>query len=357
MRAPLNVLLIEDSEDDALLLLRELRRGGYDPTFERVETPKDMKAALENQTWDVIISDYVMPRFSGPAALALLKEYGFDVPFIIVSGKVGEETAVQVMKAGAHDYIMKDNLAKLVPAIKRELQDAEVRRERTQAEDELRKSRDKLRKLSSHLQTVREEERTAIAREVHDELGQLLTAIKFDVSWLRKRIPKEATDGIEKTGSILKLIDSAIQSVKRISSDLRPVVLDDLGIAAAMKWEANKFENRTKKICKVRLSPEDIVLDRDRSTAVFRIFQEALTNVARHSGATEVTATLGIEDHLVKLSVVDNGRGITEEMTSSSDSLGLIGMRERVIAWNGEIEIKGQKGKGTSVGVSIPLGS
>ena len=130
----LRALLIEDSEDDALLVLRELRRGGYDPTFDRVETHEDMKAALENGMWDIIIADYVMPHFSGPAALTLLKETELDIPFIIVSGKIGEETAVEAMKAGADDYIMKDNLARLVPAVERELKEAETRRAHNRAE-------------------------------------------------------------------------------------------------------------------------------------------------------------------------------------------------------------------------------
>ncbi len=128
MTKPLRILIIEDSEDDALLLVRGLRQGGYDPTFERVDTPAAMRAALANQTWDIISSDYVMPQFSGISALELLQETGRDIPFLIISGKMGEETAVDLMKRGANDYIMKDNLARLTPAIERELQEAEVRR-------------------------------------------------------------------------------------------------------------------------------------------------------------------------------------------------------------------------------------
>lgn len=140
MSTPLSVLIVEDSEDDALLLLRELSKGGYDPTFERVETPEAMSAALDKQNWDIVLSDYSMPNFSVPAALTLLNEKGLDLPLIVVSGKIGEDTAVEMMKAGALDYIMKDNLARLVPAIKRELYEADVRRKRNQAELELKQS-------------------------------------------------------------------------------------------------------------------------------------------------------------------------------------------------------------------------
>jgi sigma-B regulation protein RsbU (phosphoserine phosphatase) len=147
MSTPLHVLIVEDSEDDAVLIVRELQRGGYDPTFERVETPEGMSAALAQQGWDIIIADYSMPHFSGLAALTLLQESGFDLPSIIVSGAIGEETAVAVMKAGAHDCVMKDNLVRLPPAVQRALREAEVHRERRRAEEALQESEERYRML------------------------------------------------------------------------------------------------------------------------------------------------------------------------------------------------------------------
>lgn len=140
----LRLLLVEDSEDDALHLLRALRKGGYAPLTERVETPEDMTAALQRGQWDIIISDYVLPRFSGLAALDILRQSGLDLPFIVVSGKIGEEVAVGAMKAGAHDYILKNSLARLAPAVERELREAEVRRERRRAEEALKRSHEEL---------------------------------------------------------------------------------------------------------------------------------------------------------------------------------------------------------------------
>ena len=151
MNKKLRVLLVEDSEDDALLLVRHLRHGGYEPTFRRVETPQDMRTALECETWDVIVSDYAMPRFSAFSALGMLNETGLDIPFIIVSGTIGEEIAVAAMKAGAHDYIMKDNLKRLIPAIEREVRDAQVRQERTSAQKALQESEERYRSLVENL--------------------------------------------------------------------------------------------------------------------------------------------------------------------------------------------------------------
>lgn len=147
MGKPLRVLIVEDSEDDAILLLRELKRGGYDPIFERVDTPAAMIEVLEKQTWDILISDYSMPHFSAPEALKLLHKSGLDLPFIILSGKIGEDTAVAAMKAGAHDYIMKNNMARLIPAIERELQEVKMRQEHKLAEEALQESEAKNRAL------------------------------------------------------------------------------------------------------------------------------------------------------------------------------------------------------------------
>ena len=141
MGKPLNLLIVEDSEDDAFLILAELKKGGYSPQSIRVDTEKAMKEALEKQSWDVVLADYNMPQFSAPAALKLLKTFGFNIPFIIVSGVIGEETAVSAMKLGAHDYIMKGQLTKLVPVIERELREAEIRRERRKVEEILEQER------------------------------------------------------------------------------------------------------------------------------------------------------------------------------------------------------------------------
>jgi signal transduction histidine kinase len=227
--------------------------------------------------------------------------------------------------------------------------------ERKEAEEELRASREQLRILLAHLQFVREEERTRIAREIHDELGQSLTALKMDLAWLVKRLDEDQKQLYEKALVMSKHIDMNIQTVKRISTELRPGLLDDLGIAAALEWQAEEFKERTGIQCNITVKPEDISLDRNRSTTIFRIFQETMTNVVRHANATKVKIDLKQNAGELTLRVKDDGKGITDKQISSPKSIGLIGMKERVTFLGGRLKIAGGKNKGTTVTVSFPL--
>jgi signal transduction histidine kinase len=223
------------------------------------------------------------------------------------------------------------------------------------AQEKLKGSQEQLRDLTAHLQSIREQERTLIAREMHDELGQSLTALKMDLSWLDRKTPKDQKPLVDRIISMRKLIDSTLQTVKRISSDLRPELLDDLGLSAAIEWQGEEFQNRTGIKSEVAMDPEEIILDQDCSTAIFRIFQETLTNVARHSHATRVIVKLKVKTGKIELKVKDNGKGITVKQISNPKSFGLIGIRERVHFLDGDVEIKGVQNKGTTVTVRIPI--
>jgi PAS domain S-box-containing protein len=220
--------------------------------------------------------------------------------------------------------------------------------------EQVQAAREQLRDLAGYLQAAREEERTQMAREIHDEFGQMLSALNMDLSWLSKRLPADQPHLTEKASAMSDLIDSTIQTVRRVATELRPGLLDDLGLAATIEWQAQEFAERTGIACDLYLSDEEIVLERDLATAIFRIFQETLTNVARHASATEVHVELeGRPDELV-LIVRDNGKGITESQVSHPRSLGLMGMRERAHSWGGEVAFQGIAGQGTTVTVRIP---
>ena len=250
----------------------------------------------------------------------------------------------------------RDELGQLASAFDQMAERLEQRQvERDRAEREIRNSREELRNLSAHLQSVREEERTRMAREIHDELGQALTALKMDLSWLNRRHLGEDVAFKNKLASMEEVIDRTIETVQKLSGELRPGILDDLGLAAAIEWQAEEFEKRTAINCQVSLGSEAITLKREQATTMFRIFQETLTNVIRHARATKVEVQLKEQNDNIVLEVTDNGRGITEAEIGDPKSFGLIGMRERVKFNHGEVTIAGSPGKGTKITVTLPL--
>jgi len=226
--------------------------------------------------------------------------------------------------------------------------------ERMKAEEALQRSRDQLRALAARVQRGREEERTRLAREVHDELGQALTGIKLESASLIRELPGDARQQSDRAESIMKLADETIQAVRRISTELRPAILDDLGLVAAVEWAAQEFEARTGTECRLDLPKDDIVIDQERATALFRILQETLTNVARHANATQVRVRLARNNGNLSLEVQDNGRGFDEEEPSAGGHLGVLGMQERALLLGGQLTIDGVPGKGTTVRVRIP---
>jgi len=229
-----------------------------------------------------------------------------------------------------------------------------------QAEKQLRDSREQLRALAAYLQSVREEERTRIAREVHDELGQALTGLKMELSWLDKKFAEAGHFPAlrflrQKTREMPEVVDEIISTVRKIATELRPGVLDDLGLEAAIEWQIHDFQKRTGIKCEFASNLKDIRLSQERATAVFRIFQETLTNVVRHANASRVKIKLEATRGKLMLEVQDNGKGVTARDLSGVKSLGLLGMRERAMMLDGEVTIVGRRGKGTTVGLRIPL--
>jgi signal transduction histidine kinase len=231
--------------------------------------------------------------------------------------------------------------------------------EQRRADALLRRSHEELRALSERLRAVREDESTRMAREVHDEVGQALTALQMDVAWLAKKLgasgARKSESFAAKLRSMAESIDQTIAAVQRIATELRPGVLDELGLEAATEWYVREFEKRTGIACRIRSNLGAASVDSERATAVFRILQEALTNVARHAGATRVQVQLTADPKQLLLEVRDNGGGIVEDRVADSRSLGLVGMRERARFLSGDVSIRGDPNHGTLVTVAIPL--
>jgi two-component system, NarL family, sensor histidine kinase UhpB len=222
-------------------------------------------------------------------------------------------------------------------------------------EEKLKESQQRSRNLSAHLQSIREEERTRIAREIHDELSQVLTLLKMDLVWMKERITDDQEEMANKIDSMLKLANDTISTVQKIAGQLRPAMLDDLGLVAAIEWGAKEFEKRTRIKCRLDLIAEDVIIDRELSTAIFRIFQEALTNITRHAKATRVNVKLREKSSNLILEVGDNGIGIAGEKIRDSKSFGLMGIQERALFLGGKVRISGIPNKGTIITVEIPM--
>lgn len=479
----LRILLLEDNLSDAELIVQEVLNAGFSFIEKRVDTREKFISEVKKFAPDIILADYSLPQFSALEAFEVLQQVQSDIPVILVTGTQSEEVAVECMRQGAEDYILKQSLTRLPSAINKALEKRAMQREkeqaeaalrksehkfrllfehnpipmfvydvetllfldvndaavthygysreefvrlwitdlwvlddlrrlqtsdsknktplnimgewlhqrkngetrnvqvisrqleanhartalliaediteRTQAAERLKRSHEQLRALSAHLQSVREEERSRIALEIHDELGQILTAIRMDLSWLHDKFSLIKTP-LRRTlmshaDSMTKLIDSTIQTVRRISTELRPRILDDLGLVAATEWQAHEFGARTNIQCKFHTNVEELKLDRERSTAVFRILQESLTNVLRHAKASIITIDLHVSPDELTLEVVDNGKGFEPDKSKTAQSFGLLGMQERALLLGGNVTIKRASKKGTIVNLELPL--
>ena len=350
----LRILLVEDSPPDVALIKRILRSAGREMSVVQVDTREAFETELNRQPPDLILSDYALPTFDGGRALEIAKQIAPQVPFIFVTGTLGEEVAIEMLKQGATDYVLKNRLTRLAPAVSRALSENEEKHERKRAEENLQLSHERLRALTGHLQCVREEERARIAREVHDELGQALTGLKLDVAWLAGQ--RAGARGVKrKLKTMSGQIDATIHAVRRISTEMRPGVLDSLGLAAAIEWQAAEFQERTEIRCELKIDVAEMIWERNFSTACFRIFQETLTNIIRHAKATQVEVRLAREEDDMVLTVRDNGRGITEKEITHADAIGLMGMKERAARLGGEVSFHGAPGEGSTVTMRVPF--
>ena len=346
--APQAKILLVDDEPKSLFALQELLSGLGQNLMIAQSGEEALRLALKND-FAVILLDVRMPGIDGFETARLIRgrERSRLTPIIFLTAEADQMNQVfRGYEVGAVDYLQKPVIPEILKSKVSVFVDLHRKSER------LKESEDKLRRLAAHLISVREEERAHIAREIHDELGQVLTGLKMEVTWLAKRLREKPL--IEKTDSMCKLIDATVGTVRKIATGLRPEMLDDMGLIAAVGWQAKEFQKRTGIRCRTKLPPE-VKLDIDVSTTMFRIFQEILTNVARHSRATRVDMELTIAEDKVALEVVDNGVGIADSDLNGKKSLGLLGMHERALLFGGEVKITGTPGHGTRVSVSIPL--
>ena len=475
MKTKLQLLLCEDDETDAALVIRQLEKDDFEVEWKCVDNAEALTVALMEKNWDIILSDFNIPGFGGVQALSIVNQSGIEVPFILVSGAIGEETAVEMMRRGASDYLMKGSLQRLGEAVKREIEDFRIKKAkreaesiikaneekyravidhslyaiflaqpggcieeanpaatemfgytvdefrkqtrdtlfdssdedfkqnlivreikgsvkgeftgirkngerfpceitsalffdingnqvscsmvadisaRRNAEQQLRNTLEEMQQLSMHLKDAREDERKFIAREIHDEVGQLATGIQMQLYLLKLKSPDITEAGMEKINRSMELSDMMISSIRRIATSIRPVALDERGLNDALKWQCEQLQENHQITCCFTSDFEDSRLSPEAKTEFFRICQESMTNVLRHAQASQVAVTIKEEQGTINLSITDNGKGFDTQQKTTH--LGLIGIRERAHSLQGELKLTTAPGKGTSIQVIVP---
>jgi signal transduction histidine kinase len=349
-RRTLRLLHLEDSELDHELTIAQLTRMGWQLDVRRVDSGAAFQEALLDQ-WDAILSDYNLPGYTGLQALSKVRRLGLDIPFILISGEIGEDMAVQAMRKGASDYLLKNNLARLAPALEHAIEACESRRARQVADAEVARSREQLSELAQHLQTSVEMERAAIAREIHDDVGGSLTALKFDLAWIERR--SDDPELRQRVRSAQETVTHAIEASQRIMHNLRPAILEQ-GLVAALQWMTSRFERRTGIATQFRTSHESLHLPAGVPLVAYRTAQEALTNVSKHAGATKARLDLSLASGVLSLEASDNGRGLVQGDLAKARSFGIRGLRERAGTVGGWVELSSGAG-GTTLILSVPI--
>ena len=376
---PLRALFVEDSALDAELLARALTRGGFSVTWVRVDTAEAMEKELSKHAWDLILCDHAMPRFSAPAALELLKQHDPEVPFIIVSGYIEEETAVAAMKAGAHDYIMKDRLARLVPAVERELRDAEVRRARAKSEEALRRAHEELelrvekrtadlqaanqklenvieerKRLENELLEIAENERRRIGFDLHDDLGQKMTGMAMMMKGLERRLAAEGSQCVEEAEKLHTLMQEVIQHTHNLARQFSSFDVKGDDLATVLEGLATSVEKLFGTSCNFVSKGPLPSLPHNTTVQLYKIAQEAVSNAIKHGKASEVVIALSAEENRLAMTVKNDGTPFTAP-NGNSTRMGLRIMRYRANTIGAELEIKALGKSGTLATCSLVI--
>ncbi len=350
---PVRILHLEDSRVDHALVKFALQRNKLPTELVLVDAMDDFRRELTQGRFDIVLADYHLPGFTGLDAWEVARELRPDLPFVILSGAIGEAAAVEAMHKGVSDYLLKDSMHRLSHVIERALEMSQTRRAKAQADAELAESRRRIAELAEHLQTSIEQERAGIAREIHDDIGGALAAVKLDLAWVGRRAADP--DMQAHVAAALEMLQHALDASQRIMLNLRPPILDQ-GLVAAMQRLASGFERRTGIRVVLRKSAETIDVPRHLQLVAYRTAQEALTNVIKHAEATAVDIDLNDREGVLTVEVSDNGRGLQGDALRKSRSFGLLGLRERAAQVGGWLDISSSSG-GTSVILSVPLPS
>jgi len=350
--ARLCILHLEDSEQDHWLVQRELGKLHETVHLLRVETLDAFAEALHGQVFQLILADYRLAGFTALDAWSLVKKSGVRLPFVLLSGAIGETAAVEAIKAGIADYLPKSDLGKLRHVVQRAIEMHKVILSKEQADHELLQSENRLARLAEHLQDTIEQERAAIAREIHDDIGGSLAAIRFDLSWIARHHPDEQTQS--HVASATAMLQHAIQASQRIMRNLRPAILDQ-GLAAALGWLVEDFTRRTQLEASLSSPTRLEHLSKPVQLVAYRTAQEALTNISKHAQCSKVKVDVSGDEQVLTLEVTDNGIGASATDLAKTQSFGLRGLKERAKTVGGWLDVSSRAGSGMSITLTIPL--
>ena len=345
------ILHLEDSRVDHALVKFALQRSQLPNDITLVDSLEDFRRELQQGQHDIVLADYHLPGFTGIDAWEVARELQIEIPFVILSGAIGETAAVDAMHRGVSDYLLKDSMHRLSHVVQRALEVSETRKAKARADAELAESRQRMAELAEHLQTSIEQERADIAREIHDDIGGALAAVKLDLAWVGRRANDPEMQ--RHVNAAMDMLQHALGASQRIMMNLRPPILDQ-GLVAAVQWLANGFERRSGLRVNVRRTADRIEVSRDAQLVAYRTAQEALTNIGKHAqGATHVEIDLNDSEGVLTLEVSDNGPGMSVGALRKAKSFGLLGLRERAAKVGGWLDVSSSP-RGTSVILSVP---
>lgn len=375
----LRVLFVEDSLADAFLLERALTRGGFRVVCDRVETAEGMNRALDEREWDLVLSDHSMPQFSSTQALELLRKRNLDLPFIIVSGHIEEKIAISAMGAGAHDYVMKDELARLVPAVERELREAEVRRARAKSEEDLRRAHEELetrveqrtadlkranqklrdvleerKRLENELLEIAENERRRIGLDLHDDLGQKMTGMLLISRALEQRLSKEGHKEVDEVGKICELIEQTMRHTHNLAHHFSSIDANGGDLAEVMNGLSATVEKMFSIPCECTIRGEVPLLPENTSAQFYKIAQEAVSNAIKHGKATCVWISITCNPQKLVFTIKNDGIPYTPPANPKA-RMGLRTMNYRANTIGATFEIKADGENGSIVTCVLPL--
>jgi signal transduction histidine kinase len=349
---PLNILHLEDSQLDHQLVCRALTREKLPYQITRVDSLADFAREIECQMYDVIVADYRLPGFTALDAWGLLQASHTRLPFILLSGAIGEPAAVTAIQLGISDYLPKDDLQNLARVIASALEVFKAKAAQAHAVAELAASERRLAQFAQHLQTAIENERAAIAREIHDDIGGSLAAVRLDLSWIARHATSAETQ--EHVATANDMLQHAIGASQRIMMNLRPAILDQ-GLYPAIQWLAESFQRRSGVKTSLLCNQPGMESNKSVQLTAYRTAQEVLTNISKYAQCSQVKMDLSDAEGVLTLEISDNGIGISHEALNKPDAFGIRGLKERAKVAGGWLDVSSRPGQGTTVILTIPL--